>query len=365
MNFESITFTTYSELKEQMDAFLIEYGSPKIYMPPNPPIPKRIPRKQRVCRYCEQGIDKAKFNTDPHIIPNLLGVNYGVSDFECDECNNHFARLETNFADYLGLMRTITSVGRHKVPKFTSPRETLIATVLNQSNKDTLSISDENGENFIFDKETNSWQIRYVKNSYTPIKVYQILLKIALGVLPNEEAINYRAIREFIREDKHIDYFKPFAKVFQCTTTFYVEKPYAIIFKKLNSETKRPTHIFYLRFENLSYQLILPFHPNETEIYKLNDNINLLFTPPLLFTDKMQDGNCRSELLDFTCPVKVVGELGHVGFSIDEKLFTHSYNPKTKEFKEEAFKPEGIKKIYLSKSDQGINLEHLEKMAGS
>lgn len=361
MGFENIAFTTYEGHKDKLQAFVESYGQPYINIPPDPPLTGRMPKRERICRYCDKRTPEVKFKTEPHIIPQLLGSNYGVSDYECDTCNQHFSKLETHFADYLGLVRTITSVGRKKVPKFTSPREALIASQTSKgANKDFITISDENGENFHFNQEQKTWEIKYAKNSYVPIKVYQALLKIGLGVLPDIEVSNYQAIKDFILKDRNQEYFRPFARIFQCTTDFYVERPYCIIFKKHNDKITRPTHMVYLCFENISYQIFLPFNQTELSLYKPGGDVNLLFTPPLLFKKDMENGQFKAEFIDLSSPEKVVGELGYVRFSVDEKLFTHSYNPKTREFKEEPFQSEVIKKIYLSRHEGPINLDDLE-----
>ncbi len=359
MDIEALTVTTYPDYRNKLDIFFRNYPNQLVYIPPEPPLKNRIPRKDRICRFCGKGAGEVKFKHEPHIIPRLLGHNYGVSDYECDSCNLHFGTLENHFADYLGLARTVNSIGKNKVPKFISPLESLIAARTSHgANKDFVTISDKSGENFHFDPENKSWQIRYKKNPHTPINVYKCLLKIALSIMPDYELQYYQAVQEFIRGNKHTEYFRPFAKVFQMTTIFSTTTPFAILFKKNYLDDQVPMHMLYLAYQNISFQICIPFHKQDT---KLNyaGIIDLVYTPPLIFSDIFESEEFHCEMLDLSSTEQLKGQDGFISFKADDSLFVDAYDTKTKQFVKKPFVPSQITKVFLSRHDGPIDFDDL------
>lgn len=359
MDKQTVRVTTYPNHRDKLDFFFGYYPNQLVYIPPAPPLKQRIPRKDRICRFCGKSAADVKFKHEPHIIPRLLGHNYGVSDFECDACNSHFGTLENHFADYLGLARTVTSVGKNKVPKFISPLESLIAAkTSNGPNQDFITISDESRDNFVFNAEKSVWQIKYTKNPHTPLNVYKCLLKIALGVLPDYEIENYQAIREFILNGAHTPYFQRFARVLQLTTQFSTELPYCIIFQKKNLKDPVPMHMMYLAFGNVSYQLCLPFHKLDGYV-DYAGQVKLTYAPPLVFSDISGDEEFDYQELDLSSADQMKGQKGFVTFKADPKLFTDAYDTKTKQFVNKPFDPSQITKVFLSKHDGTIDFDDL------
>jgi len=359
MDKQTITVTTYPKQRDKLDFFMSYYSNQLLFIPPSPPLKERIPRKNRICRFCGKNATEVKFKHEPHIIPRLLGHNYGVSDFECDTCNSHFGTLENHFADYLGLARTVTSVGKNKVPKFISPLESLIASKTSDgANKDFITISDESRENFHFDPEKSVWQIKYTKNPHTPLNVYKCLLKIALGVLPDYEIENYQAVREFILNGDHTPYFQRFAKVLQLTTQFNTELPYCIIFKKHKLQDPVPLHMMYLAFNNVSYQLCIPFHKQDGYV-DYAGIVNMHYVPPLIFSDITRADDFDYQELDLSSTEQLREQKGFISFKADSRLFTRAYDTKTKRFVDKPFDPSQITKVFLSKHDGPIDFDDL------
>ncbi|TKC59182.1 HNH endonuclease [Pedobacter hiemivivus] len=359
MEEQVITVTTYPACKDKLDLFFQAYPNQSLYIPPDPPIRERIPRKDRVCRFCGKGAGEVKFKHEPHIIPRLLGHNYGISDFECDTCNHHFGTLENHFADYLGLIRTISSVGRNKIPKFISPLNSLIAAQTSKGgNKNFITIADESGDHFKFDTEREVWQIQYNKKPHTPINVYKCLLKIALSVMPEHEIKHYKPVLEFILENQHVTYFTPFAKVLQTTTEFYTEVPYCVIFKKRNIQDQVPMHMMYLVYENISYQLLIPFNQQDIHL-DYSASINIPFSPPLLFFEGKEDQKFRHEILDLSSNQQLKNQKGFISFKAESSLFTDAYDTKAKQFIKKPITMDKITKIFLTKGDHSIDLEDL------
>lgn len=359
MDAEVLTVTTYPKYRDKLDVFFQSYPNQLVYIPPDPPLKNRLPRRDRVCRFCGKGASEVKFKHEPHIIPRLLGHNYGVSDYECDGCNLHFGSLENHFADYLGLVRTVSSIGKNKVPKFISPLESLIAARTSDgTNKDFVTISDQSGDNFHFDPDNKAWCIKYKKNPHTPINVYKSLLKIALSVMPDYEIEHYQAVLDFILKGKHTEYFRPFAQIFQMTTEFTTTTPFCILFKKKTLTDQVPMHMMYLAFENISYQICIPFHKQDTKL-NYSGCIHIVYAPPLIFTDKFEVAEFRCDTLDLSSTEQLRGKEGFISFKVEDSLFVDAYDTKTKQFVKKPFIPSQITKVFLSRHEGPIDFNDL------
>lgn len=85
---------------------------------------ERYNRKTRIgqkgkCRFCFKSSAKTTFRKSAHLIPELLGNKYLLSNFECDKCNELFSTFEDSLASYLGAFRTLYGMkSRRRTPKF-------------------------------------------------------------------------------------------------------------------------------------------------------------------------------------------------------------------------------------------------------
>lgn len=77
--------------------------------------------KDKTCRLCNKSFPETTFKTVPHIIPQLFGRNTYTSNIECDNCNNSFARNETDLATFISPFTTLLKMRTKKgVPIFKS-----------------------------------------------------------------------------------------------------------------------------------------------------------------------------------------------------------------------------------------------------
>jgi hypothetical protein len=344
-----LTFTTYPNQHKDMDRFIESYPTSVEYIAPATQVKGLKPKRNRSCRFCGRAADLTTFRNKPHIIPRFLGNIHGISDFECDDCNHHFGKLESHFADYLGIARSVLSAGSEKIPKFKSPGETLIASRAKELlNKGALDISNADGQNFHFDPENLTWGISYTKPPHIPINVYKTLLKIALSVLPDNEMHDYKVLIDFLLHDKNAGAFRPFAKIFQLTTAFKTFRPYCIIFKRKDPGVKFPLHMVYFAYENLSYQFFLPYHSSDVLQIDYKDRVDLLFAPPLIFADQHDQEEVNAELLDLSEQTIQRNTNGHITFHTDAAFFKGIYNGETNGFTEQPFSASSITNVILT-----------------
>ena len=93
--------------------------------------PERKPalreKSQRKCRFCGKSVPQVTFKNVAHLMPEFMGNNNIISDFECDSCNTLFGRYGSDLANFIGLSRTLSfSKGKEGIPKYKSPDKNLI-----------------------------------------------------------------------------------------------------------------------------------------------------------------------------------------------------------------------------------------------
>ncbi|MGQ7856646.1 hypothetical protein ACUN24_20605 [Pedobacter sp. WC2501] len=140
-------------MQKKWKIFTSVYEIQKLYLPPEAnEKPKRKHRTDMSCRFCGGVMPQVSFRSDPHVISKLFEMNYGISDFECDICNNYFSAEESHMAHFLGLKRPLDSIGQDKVPSFVSPGKVLTAKMFEVfPGQKAIEISDLQQQNFKFD----------------------------------------------------------------------------------------------------------------------------------------------------------------------------------------------------------------------
>jgi hypothetical protein len=62
----------------------------------------------RTCRFCGRSYPDAPFSGYSHLLPKMIGNSNLYSEFECDDCNEGFSKLEDDLANYLGISRSLS-----------------------------------------------------------------------------------------------------------------------------------------------------------------------------------------------------------------------------------------------------------------
>jgi hypothetical protein len=366
MNVEShIAFYSFKDRIGEFTNFLDAYYPEKIMFPPDEPIRDFIPRELRVCRFCNQPQGVKRFRKDAHIIPNFLGNKYLISDFECDDCNAVFSEYENDFANWLGIIRSISKTeGKSGVPTFKSPRDKVTARLVDFYNNKVTKVSTQNsdGETLKYDPETGEVVINYTKASYTPIKVYKAFLKIALSMIASENVEQYRPTFKFLLDEAENPSFKGFAKVIchYVPTNQSYSQPFAIMFKKINQDAKLPQHTFLLYYETYIYGFTLPFSAVDIKAGHYKDNyINMIWPPPILFVQPHDQSNSYAQIKDFSGTEKIKNEVEVMSFRIPPEILDNltSFDPKTGVSKSCILNPNEIAGLYLVPTDLEIKLK--------
>jgi hypothetical protein len=285
-------------------------------------------KKQRQCRFCGKKYPYVSFSKDAHVISEMLGNKYLVSDFECDDCNSLFSRYENDLANFLGIVRTIQSVkGKAKVPKFKSSDKLLEAQSTYDPNEGTIiEIRRFDGLNktFHFDKEKRQTVITYEKAPYIPLNVYKSLLKMALSLIDERHVNDYAFAFEYLRTTKYDNDITGFAFVTSYTMpyTFQFEQPAGLIFKKIDPNGKYFTHVFYLSTLNQVFQIVLPFNKRDARFYKDEEGIDVSWCPPLFGNnDEASIIHIFSDSLNLNSTEKLSHQKGTISMPSSEEDF--------------------------------------------
>jgi len=155
-------------------------------------------KNDRICRFCGKSMPDVKFKSDAHFIPEFLGNKEYFSDFECDTCNHRFGIYENEFANFLGISRTLTMTkGKKGVPTFKSPDKNL---TIREKESGLLDINEvESNKNI--KKDSDTMTIKTAMHPYCSISIFKSLVKIGLSMVPNENISEFNETLRYLFED--------------------------------------------------------------------------------------------------------------------------------------------------------------------
>lgn len=342
---------TYSKYQEALDDFFKVYTIDFIQIIPQNAHPGKLKaRNQRSCRYCKLTAPNATFRKRAHVIPALLGNRHLLCDYECDDCNSLFSKFETSLAAYIGLMRTVTNLSRgNTIPKHkvhNSPVTT-----------DTIKLAEQDKDVvcFTFHKEPEKTDkgviIPFKKESYTPIHVYKILLKMALSIMPQKYMDKYSYLMNFLINDEYSQLFQPFASNVNVITHSYIADPHIYLFKKLRDQDDVPTHIFMFCYEDTIYQLPVPANSDDQRIYQDGKQLTFPYCPPILFEQPRENATITGGNKNFSS-YDVVQEEGKLMLHFESNAELGEQNPLNSPSLEEYMKSTGGSKLIITKKSK-------------
>lgn len=355
---ENIEYFTFFQYREALRNFQQHYDVPDIVITPNEAQPKGKPKSERVCRFCGRSNDPGAFKRVSHLIPEMLGNKYLFADFECDKCNQQLSKYENDLAYFLGIFRTLFRIkGKRGIPTFDSKSNAIRAKEEEFYGIRAFNVEETSQQykSFKFDKEKGSCTITYKKHSYIPINLYKILFKIALSVLPEEDAGQYGRAYQFILSEQKFDWIAGMCRIvyFDLPFEFRMTLPVCYLFKKRDPSAKIPTHYFMFHFQHMVFEFPLHFHAEDIQggLYS-HGEIDLPFCPPILYRDP-GNATCEREIRDLSSYEKTEEEQ-QMSFDMDPEYLTQlgAMNPDTGEITGIVFKPEEIVKMVMYEGDE-------------
>jgi hypothetical protein len=346
------------QYKEMGESFFESYELEKeIYCPAQKMVGLKS-KNERQCRFCGKKSPSVSFHKIAHIIPELLGNRHLVSDYECDQCNEKFGKYENDFANYLGIARTMQSVKGKKQPKFKPNEHISMATVNDPFDGEIIEIkrTDPTNDVFEFNKETNQTIIHFKLLPYTPLKIYKCLLKIALTVVDERDSRNYKFAFDVINSTTYDADSKGFHYItkYSMPYTFQYALPTIMLFRKKNPMDALITHVFVLNALNMIFHIPIPLHAQDKRHYD-SGGVTQKLCPPIFGTDSIEGLEpIQQHTGDYKSNIRVKDQMSKLVLPSNEGDFEISkiVDKKTGEIKEE--------RVFDGRKIIGINLQRRE-----
>jgi hypothetical protein len=216
----------------------------------------------KTCRLCGQTSPEVQFDNEPHFIPQLLGRNNFSSNFECDKCNNTFARFETDLSIFILPFTTLLNLKtKNGVPTFKSRRENIEKSTIIKVEDNNRSIFVENAADFVIDRELKEATLTVRRQKANPVNIYKSLARIGILLMPARDIANCQEFIDWLI-NKNDSYNKNSLLVSRnMLVDKYYDVPVAQLFKIKDPNFKdflKPQYILVVRAANLIFQVIYP-----------------------------------------------------------------------------------------------------------
>lgn len=361
---------TYPSQEQTLKNFLDHYELQSLVLCPNSAQPGLKARKDRICRFCGSSNGSSSFINEAHLIPQMLGNRYLISDFECDNCNMLFSKFENDFANWLGISRSILgTVGKKGKPKFKSPDGINSNPNFLQGEQKVYNVLLNSNKNFInYDQKSSKTTIKYKKEPYLPINVYKILLKIALSILPEDEVEEYCNIIKTLINSKKESILTHFSQVIHCTAIPITENKDRLVcylFKRKDSNENIPFQLFTIHYENIFISIPIPLHKGDIKNGLYNSEVNFRFPPPIFLFSPTQDQPIQTNISDLSSTEINRNDFGYIEFqtpSLQNNNLIY-LNAKTGETGKANFKSEEIRGVLIVNENKKFTMEELQQLA--
>ena len=359
-----VSFYTFDACENALQHFSALYAPEYLALCPNESMVRKLKHpRERLCRFCGLRKPETSFNNKPHIIPEMLGNKYLISDYECDDCNYKFSVFENDLANFLGASRAIYGVQGKKMPTFKSVGNEIVVRkeeFYDVKNGTKITLNGDEGAFFNYNESTATLEVKYIKNAYTPVKVYKALLKMALSVIPEKHMLYYSELVQLLLHDPANELAR-FARVFvsrlpsQLSDYEYLV-PRCHINQRISSEASVCMHSVSLYFLDYVIEFPLPLNAQDmaSNLYAKKD-FAIQLCPPL-FVDKPSESllsvhTMIEQSLAGTEAMKEE-ETYSIQHAADALKNTQIYNPATGEMKPSDGILPKIVAIYISRNDE-------------
>lgn len=236
-------------------------------------------QKPPVCRFCLKTKHNATFSKDAHLVPAFIGNKTLFSRYECDECNERFSNFEDDLAKMTMGDRAIGQVPKRKGFTSLKPQGKKSSFAREATGVVIKQYADEGI--FTVNRENSQVVITYDTQPYRPLGVYKSLAKMAFGLLPEIELVNFEELRQWLLEDD-VTTRKVYAEQSHLCLHTFVPGPQpfprpiiALLRRKV--ENSVPYLMFFLAFGNWTYQIFPPCPSKDSSL--TNESFNAVFYP--------------------------------------------------------------------------------------
>jgi hypothetical protein len=277
-------------------------------------------KHKRICRFCGKSMPDVKFKSDAHFIPEFLGNKEFFSDFECDSCNHRFGIYENDFANFLGISRTLTmNKGKKGIPTFKSPDKNLI---IREREDGAFDINEvESNKNVVRDSE--SMTIKTGVHTYSSISVFKTLVKIGLSMISEEDIEDFNETIKYLFEDNSKVFDNSLISILQhIIPGLFNNYPIAFSYKRKPniSDDLIPNRTFVLLFHNRMIQFFLPYNKFEKTLNQSNAKVKVAYLPPLIDQGWFNKyGKPKMNMINLNNCEKIRGNTEEIKIEMSEK----------------------------------------------
>ncbi|AHM61254.1 hypothetical protein D770_15000 [Flammeovirgaceae bacterium 311] len=234
----------------------------------------------KTCRFCNRDSTQTTFRKKAHLIPELTGNKLFFSNFECDSCNSIFSKYEDSFANFGGIINTLSMIkGKRGIPKYKGNKGSFEAFV--QDGAVQLMLTHPEGSSSLsrdeflmshdavkVDRKNNKLHFNTEKTSYIPQDVLKVFVKIGYSMLSNEEVLKYDLTRKWLINEFDTEPDSPHPLLFlvrRVGGSKYFKHPLAFLAKRRYKRENYPCpeHTLILFYGVFAYQIFLPFNYDE------------------------------------------------------------------------------------------------------
>ncbi len=164
------------------------------------------PRHCRFCRTVEGHLrpdgQVAKFSKDAHALPEAIGNKYLLSTEECDACNLHGSRLESDFTQLVAALRPFSGIEGKDGPvkyRFGTSRSFVAAT----RDAGKMEIQKFEGDESLRLRRVPDGIAYAIKmGRYRPVNAVRCLARMAFSLLPSGLLDDFEHLRRWIQEEE-------------------------------------------------------------------------------------------------------------------------------------------------------------------
>ncbi len=224
-------------------------------------------KTQRICRYCGKSQPEVTFKNDAHAFPEQIGNKTFIDCMECDTCNEHFARMvDDDFAKWTQPYRTMGRVrGKRGIPTLKSSDEAF--RVEGQNDKQLLISHRKDDPRYSDDEENKLVTLALERQPYVPMGVFKCLVKMALAIMPTEDATACDHLKRWILAPSHTYESYPYRPlnifVQHISGPLPNDQIAGFLLRRNADRNDCPFLIFVLQFSNAAIQINLPMHEQD------------------------------------------------------------------------------------------------------
>lgn len=284
-------------------------------------------KENQVCRFC--GVKKGEiaageskpctFKKEAHALSNLIGNNHLFSYYECDKCNGElFTKMESHFANFMNLYHCVLKVkGKRGYPSYKNKPDDFSR--IDSGNNFKIQQKEDEDPLVEIHEDTNKFIIKG-KRTYIPQMVYKCLLKMALTVMPESDIVHFNYALAFLQGK--VLYDKNMIVILSMYREAFPHISCTIYKKKKLSSADVPSYLFCLYYQNVAFQMYLPFC--DTDKCLDGKTITIPFVPTPF--DIENGPFCQCEL-DLSSEEKKEKERCEITLTYERAEVTESANP--------------------------------------